>query len=366
MSLINQMLKDIDERQGPPSSDSALRAGLIGSPRIESRSSRMLISIGLGLGSLLVVGVVFYRGGLPVQSRTAAEPSLAQSPSVNPPAARVPQIAELPVPSQPVIASANSPSASINALPPASATPASPIATLTTPPIAVPVAKASTASLKTESMASTVTKPSVASPKLESAGSVAKVITPQHQSENLYRDAVAMIRQGRNVDAQGILEKSLSTYPSNHDARLVLARLLIDMRQIPEAKKLLLEGLQIDFQKTQFSMSLAHAYMQSADLESAIGVLQKGMAAAGDDADYHALLAALLQRKSQHEEAVKHYVKALRQAPDSANWLVGLAISLQAQQQYMGAAEAYQRAIDLGLSPQLAQFSQERLRQMGR
>lgn len=354
MSLINQMLKDIDERQGPPSSDSALRAGLVGATRVQSRSSRVLVSIGLGLGSLLVVGVVFYRGGLPGQSRPSVEPSLANSPSVNPPPPRVPQIAEVPTPSASIIASLDSPSASINAVAPAS------------PPRPASIAKASPVALKSESTVSTAAKAPPAPLKSESSGSVAKVVTPQHQSENLYSDAVALIRQGRNVDAQSILEKALLTYPGNHDARLVLARLLIDMRQIPEAKKLLLDGLQLDPQKTQFTMSLAHAHMQSAELESAIDVMQKGLTAAGDDPDYHALLAALLQRKSLHEEAVRHYVTALRKLPESANWLVGLAISLQAQRQFVGAAEAYQRAIDLGVSPQLAQFSQERLRQIGR
>lgn len=359
MSLINQMLKDIDERQGPPSSDSALRAGLVGATRVESRSSRMLARIGLGLGSLLIVGIVFYRGGMPGQSRaivepTMVEPSLVNSPSVNPPPPRMPQIAEVPTPSQPIVAPVGAPSASINAVAPAS------------PPNIIAEAKSPPPPLKSDSTGSAVAKAPPAPSKSESSGSVTKVVTPQHQSENLYRDAVALIRQGRNIDAQGILEKSLSIYPGNHDARLVLARLLIDMRQLAEAKKLLLDGLLIDPQKSQFSMSLAHAYLQSTDIDSAIGVLQKGLAAAADDPDYHALLAALLQRKSQHEEAVKHYVTALRKIPDSANWLVGLAISLQAQQQFIGAAEAYQRAIDLGLSPQLAQFSQERLRQMGR
>jgi len=363
MSLINQMLKDIDERQGLPSSDSALRAGLIGASRVQSRSSRVLARVGLGLGSLLVVGLVFYRGGLPGQSRPPAEPSLARSPSVNPPPPLVAQITEVPTPTQTFTASAGSPSASINSVAPASPSRPTPVVPVPLKPLkSTSATEASPKPLKSTLLAETPGKEL----KPELSGSVSKVVTPQHQSENLYRDAVTLIRQGRNVDAQGILEKALTIHSENHDARLVLARLLIDMRQIPEAKKLLLDGLQIDSQKTQFSMSLAHAYMQSADIDSAIGILQKGLPSAGEDPDYQALLAALLQRKSQHDEAVKHYVAALRKAPDSANWLVGLAISLQAQQQLVGAAEAYQRAIDLGLSPQLAQFSQERLRQLGR
>lgn len=336
MSLINQMLKDIDERQGAPSSDAALRAGLVGKSRVEPRFSGSLVRIGLGIGSILIVGLVFYRGGLPAQIRPAADRPLALSPSVNPPPPSTP-IVEVSEPTPPVV----------------------------TPSFESPRSPATVAALPRVRREPPVEAPAKP-PKSELVESVSKVVTPQHQSENLYHDAAVLIRQGRNEDAQSLLEKALSIYSGNHDARLVLARLLIDTRKISEAKNILLQGLQVDPQRTQFHMSLAHAYMQAGDIESALGIMQKGLRAAGESPDYQAFLAALLQRQSQHEQAIQHYVNALRKMPDSANWLVGLAISLQAQQQPVGAMEAYQRAIDLGLSPQLAQFAQERLRQLTR
>jgi MSHA biogenesis protein MshN len=198
------------------------------------------------------------------------------------------------------------------------------------------------------------------------SGSVSRVLTAEQRAENLYLDAVERIRQGQNSDAQGALKRALSEYPLHHASRQLLARSLLETGQVDSAKTMLRDGLTLAPQRLDFYMALAQASLVGNDLEAAIKTMESGLPVASDNAEFHALLANLLQRNSRHDEAIQHFVTSLRKQPDSANVLLGLGISLQEKKDKASAAEAYQRAIELGLSPSLMQFAQDRLRQLNR
>jgi len=166
----------------------------------------------------------------------------------------------------------------------------------------------------------------------QNKGSITRVVSADQHAENMYRDAVALIQEGRMEDAQ----------------------------------TLLLDGIKISPQRPEFFMALAHVHLTMNDVDAAIKTMEEGLPAAASHAEFHALFAALLQRTGRHDEAIAHYVIAIRLKPDSANWFLGLGISLQAKKDESSAVEAYQRAIELGLSPSLMQFTQERLRQLNK
>jgi MSHA biogenesis protein MshN len=330
MSLINQMLKDIDKRQGGLSSMPAANHDLHGVMRSKFPLRAVLLGFGL-LATLVIAGVVV------MNDKRSPAPVAVNSPVAVAPVAPAPVVAPLVV-AQPVV------------VPPPPVVKAPVVAIAPMPVKEEPVAAASKPMNQT----------------MGPRGSVSRVLTAEQHAENFYRDAVQQIQQGRMAEAQGLLRRSLSGYALHHASRQLLARSLLETGQPEDAKTVLLDGLTIAPKHTEFYMALAHVNLANKDLEGAIKAIERGLPAASDNADYHAFYAALLQRNGQHEEAVQQYVTALRQAPDSANWLLGLAISLQAKKEMLSAAEAYQRAINLGLSPSLMQFSQDRLRQMGR
>ena len=112
-------------------------------------------------------------------------------------------------------------------------------------------------------------------------------------------------------------------------------------------------------------MALARLQVDRGNNQAAIDTLQKGIAYAQGNADYHAFLAALLQRQQRHDEAVAQFRAALGLKPQSGVWLMGLGMSLQALNRNSEAGEAYRSAKSSGtLKPELQAFVDQRLQQL--
>lgn len=175
------------------------------------------------------------------------------------------------------------------------------------------------------------------------------------------------MQQGRVAEAQETLTKSLEANPENLKARQVLVGLLVESRHNDEATALLQEGLKLSPEQSGFSKALARLQVEAGDSSAGLKTLEQGLPYAGDEAEYHAFYAALLQRDGRHDEAIQHYLTALRTDPAMPSWLVGVGISLQTQGKTTDAVEAFQRAKDTGqLTSQLNQFVEQRLSQLKR
>ena len=356
MSLINQMLKDIDKRHGLPSASSPVPGGvpLMGK---RSRAGHDVARWALGGAALvaLVTGVWWFQQAFkPIEvPPMAARPLAATSvPAAVPPAA----VVETPASAMPPVLKADAPE-------PAPVEPKpSPVARAPEPrELPKPAALTPAPSL---AVAESADKPVARVPA--PPGQVTRVVSAEQRADNAYRDAVALLRQGRSEDAQKALKQALSDQPTHVEARLLYARSLQDEGQMAQAKATLSEGMALKPQAFPLHAALAQMQLLGKETEQAVVTLERGLPAAGDNAGYQALLATALQQQSRHAEAVQHYVTALRQQPEASNWLVGLGVSLQAQGNSQGAAEAFQRALDLGLPASLSQFTRERLQQLSR
>ena len=375
MSLINQMLKDIDKRQGVNATTFSDTAGIRLEATRQSASPAKRVWVWGGLALVVAGGAYAIRQWTaPVPAQTAAPAPAVASPA--------PAVA---APVEPVAAAVNTPAPVV----PAAAVPAA-------VPAVVPVAVATSAAREpvSERKPEAERKPEVvresvkavaqvAKPKADTAdavsapvpkkeapilaaGVVSRQLSAEQRADNAYREAVSLLRQGRGAEAQKSLQHTLVDVPAHQDARLLLARVLMDDGKLAEAKNLLTEGVALRPQSFPFYSALAHAQLMGKEVDAAVSTLERGLPAAGENAEYQAVLAAALQQQTRHAEAVQHYVIALRQLPDTPNWLVGLGVSLQATNNLQGAAEAYQRALDLGLPASLAQFARDKLNQVKR
>lgn len=197
----------------------------------------------------------------------------------------------------------------------------------------------------------------------EAPAPVIKIVRPEQKSDNFYRQGLALLQQSRTPEAQQVLKKALVANANNHRARQLLAESLLDGSRNAEAAALLQDGLELAPGHPGFSMTLARLQATGGSGEEAISTLEQGLHNAGDEAEYHALLATLLQKQGRHADAVQHYVSALRTDPSMPNWLIGAGISLQAEDKMKDAEQAYQRAIDSGeLSAEVAQFAAQQLK----
>jgi MSHA biogenesis protein MshN len=189
-----------------------------------------------------------------------------------------------------------------------------------------------------------------------------KELTPRQLAENEYRKASGLIQQGRTTEAIGALEQALQFDVRHAEARQTLAALLIQSRRQDDAIRILREGLQLDASQSGLAMILARLQLERGELKPAIETLQRSLAHAGERADYLAFMAALLQRDGRHKDAIDAYAQALRKSPGNGVWWMGQGISLQAENRIPEAIEAYKRArAGNGLSAELKAFVEDRL-----
>lgn len=189
-----------------------------------------------------------------------------------------------------------------------------------------------------------------------------KQISVAQQADAEFRTAVALMKQGRNSEAQSAFEAALRLDTGHDAARQSLVSLLLDGKKWLEAELVLQDGLKNKPTNGGFAMLLARLQVQRNDLDLAVVTLENSLPYALQQAEYQAFYAALLQRKSRHQDAVEHYQVALKSAPNMATWLMGYGISLQALSRATEAKEAYQRALDAKtLSPELQAFVQQKI-----
>jgi MSHA biogenesis protein MshN len=199
--------------------------------------------------------------------------------------------------------------------------------------------------------------------------SLDKQIRPEQKSASIYLQAVTYLQQGRVTEAQANLALALETNPINHDARQMLAGLLLDNSRHDEAKAVLAAGIAIAPEQNGFRMALARLQVEAGDVSGAIYTLEQGLSFAKNNGDFQIFLATLLQRANRHEDAISHYRNALSlnsaSANATANALVGLGISLQAVNQLAESQEVFSRAqSSTALSPELLTFVEQHLKQL--
>lgn len=351
MSLINQMLQDLEKRQPERASPglSAVRAV----PR--QRRARFLRPLMLLLA--LAAGVLAWQlwptspphRPAPLPALAAAAPGAAVPDAA--PAAAAPE----PQPAPPAEAPLKTPPTSV---PPAGAQ-----------PLITPNLKESTELTTLPQAAAPMPRAAAAAGAREAApASIAKHIsepTPQQRAETEYRKALALMPQGRVAEAIDSLGQAVQLDAGHAAARQTLIGLLLEARRFGEAERRLQEGLNLDRAQPELAMTLARLQVERGDAGAAIATLERSQPAAADRADYHGFMAALLQRDGRHAEAIEHYRLALRRTP-SAIWQMGLGISLQAENRAPEAREAFSRAKAANsLSPELQAFVEQRLGQLG-
>lgn len=378
MSLINQMLKDLDKRNASVEGVQPMS----GEVRSVAGSSNTAVSPVVLVVLLVAVAV---GGALLWQKYRKPEPKLEIAPPAvvavappvapkaepaPPPAAETPAPVAAPAPAAPAPVAAEK--EAIKPLPPVAVKETAPAKSVTViarnekSAESMPPAQPAKAVTQDETPAPVVQKPEKpVKTAREGKSAPMKIVSAQQRSDNAYRQAVSLLQKGRSVEARDSLVQALVDNPLNHPARQMLAVLLVENAQQAEAVNVLQEGLKFAPGQTRFSLMLARLQAEAGDDAAALGTLEAGLPMAGNDGEFHGLMATLLQREGRHDEAVEHYLTALRTDPAMPNWLVGIGISLQAVGKSADAIEAYSRALQTDmLTPEMTQFVDQRLKQL--
>lgn len=208
---------------------------------------------------------------------------------------------------------------------------------------------------------------SIAAMSLTSSTSVAPVAivkesSPIQRAESEYRQASTYLQQGRQAEALAAFQQVLKLDAQHAPARQALISLLLENNRQEDAMRELKQGLALDPNNSNFAMLLARLQVERANVNEAIITLQSGLPAGQERPDYLAFLAALKQKTGAHKEAIQLYRQALKKHANNAVWWMGLGISLQADGATQDAIDAYKQAkTQPGLSAELHAFVEQKI-----
>lgn len=367
MSLINQMLKDLEQRGAGSNNPIKINPAMLSTGVPQSRSFP-LIKIGVLL-ALLAGGVYSWmHAAKPSADTTSPAPALAPTASASKPAEASAQTATNAQPN--TLFATQLDAQHLQAITPPKKAPAAPMpatSEVNVPAPVVPVVEKTTPLSSNEvdkSPSVKHTAPKLVS-KQELDTGLGKQIRPEQKSNNYYRLALAQLQQGRVSEAQANLSLALESNPANQEARQTLAGLLLENKRQDEAKAILTAGLAIAPEQNDFRMAIARLQVEAGDRSSALNTLEQGLGYANSNADYQVFTATLLQSAKRHDDAVQHYMTALAIRSNDAKALIGLGISLQALGKLDKAQEAFNRAqATATLSPELTLFVEQQLKQL--
>lgn len=366
MSIINQMLRDLDAR-GKASTESVVLDDRIASPRrlIEPRMVGLLVFLLLAAG-----GVAYFvlSGALDKPSATLPKPLAiapqAQEAAALPPAPAAPAVEAVPpvqveTPPAPVVVEPASPVVA-KAMPAPTAAP-SPLAETPSPERSATPSKVTAAplSLKRAGPVAAVASVPVAVAVEPSVVKKPVDMTPEAEALQYYEEAQALRRAGKADAAIGKYRLALERNPGLKNARTQLARLLQDNGQAEGALALLKAGFE---QQPDDGLAIATGRLLAdrGRREEALSWLERGRE--GLRPADHALMGALLSQTLRYEAAVKAYQRALAADPGQGGWQLGLGLALESIGRIEEAHVAYRNALERGeFKPDVVKFLRQKL-----
>ena len=177
-----------------------------------------------------------------------------------------------------------------------------------------------------------------------------------------YKKGYLALQRGRMRQGKERLREALSLYAPHLKSREMLAGIYIKSGRYVEAAELLREGIKVVPTYSLFTKLYARVLLEQNNPLLAIKVLERGATALDVESDYHALLAATYQRVKNHEKAIAIYLQLVKVKPQIGIWWLGLAISLEKSGKNKEALDAYQRAQKTGsLKSGLVKFTNNRV-----
>ena len=189
-------------------------------------------------------------------------------------------------------------------------------------------------------------------------------LNSRQQAEIAYQKGYKLLQQGRMREGKEFLRDALALYIPHIKAREMLAGIYIKSGHLISAAELLSEGVKIAPEYPLFAKLYARVLLEQNNPALAIQILERGSVAAeiNVEPDYYALLAATYQRVNRHDKAVDIYLQLVKIHPSAGVWWLGLGISLEKSGKNKEALEAYQRAQKTGsLKGGLVKFADNRV-----
>lgn len=187
-------------------------------------------------------------------------------------------------------------------------------------------------------------------------------LTAERLDQKIAKEALNKMRVGATNEAMAMLQKQLhSKSDSIHSGKLLIS-LLLSQQRFVEADQLL-QQIQAAFPKHIGLMVMkARMHLQSDEPAKALAYLQQQRPPLLEYPTYYEMQATAAQRSGDYQLARKTYASLLRVDGSRADWWFGLAVAFDAQAENNHALVAYQRALgQRGLTRTLQDYANRRV-----
>jgi len=232
-------------------------------------------------------------------------------------------------------------------------------------PVKLPVQVSDTASLKeTKIIIEKV------APKVVIAPKIAKMSVSRRQltSKELVAQKLVRAEKAVNVNeitkAEQLFEEILIIEPKHKQARKKLAALWFGRKSYSQAVNLLSQGIALDRQDDELRLLKAKIHLSQGQHQAAFNTLKP--LASLEQEEYQVTFANVAQKIEQYSGAISAYQVLIKMQPYSGRWHLGLAIVYDKNSQFPLAINEYALALTKAdLSASSAKFAQQRMQALG-
>ena len=210
-------------------------------------------------------------------------------------------------------------------------------------------------------VAKTSSKPLPSKPSLTITRSQ---LSPQALSEKKIKQAEKAIEARNLIKAESLFEEVLLLIPEHTIARKQLAALWYGKKSYQDAINLLSQGISLEPLDEEMRLMSAKIYLEQDKSQQALNILMP--VNSSDLIELQAILANIAAELNKYDIASKSYKKLIILEPNIARWWLGLAVSHDRQGKFALASHAYSQAIAKGnLSNNALQFARQRISELG-
>lgn len=194
-------------------------------------------------------------------------------------------------------------------------------------------------------------------------------IREQHLSASQIADlernkGLVALARGDTAQARAAFDVVLRNAPLDHEIRARLVGLLYGDGDVAGARQQVATGIHLAPMHADYRLLDARLALAQGDRAGALATLAALDPPVRENLDYYATRAGLAQSLGDDAQAIRCYQQLTAARPQEGRWWMGLGISLERVQRGLAAREAYQHAADQALSAEARQFVKQRLQQL--
>ncbi len=170
------------------------------------------------------------------------------------------------------------------------------------------------------------------------------------------------LRRGHLQEAEPLLKQAMIHNPENRQVRELQVTLLMQDNRNEEAITLLEQSMHRSPDYTPYILLRARLFAALAEVAKGVRLLEMHRPERENETEYLTLLGALYQQQRNYRKALNLYRRLVKLQPSSGRVWAGLALSLDALGEGPAALEAYQRTLGLHSLPvEIERYARQRV-----